>query len=163
MRSMLGSCLLAWLGTLPVVGVYGQEEPLAQAWDYVPAMTAVAGRGAGRAGVVLHVGDSITYANPYGQWARLGQGQTAEDQAALAWMHAGADDDTDGWWLARVDHPDGGRSYTACGGIRADEMLAGGRNGMPPLRALLDRYRPQVVVLMLGTNDASAGRGLDAY
>ena len=78
-------------------------------------------------------------------------------------MHAGADDDTDGWWLARADHPDGGRSYTACGGIRADEMLAGGKNGMPSLAALLEKYRPQVVVLMLGTNDASAGRDVAAY
>ena len=36
-------------------------------------------------------------------------------------MHAGADNDTDGWWLARFDHPDGGRSYTAASGMRADE------------------------------------------
>ena len=126
-------------------------------------MKAVARRGDGRPGVVLHVGDSITHANPYGQWARAGEGRTDDDKAALAWMHAGADDDTDGWWLARADHPDGGRSYTACGGIRADEMLAGGKNGMPSLAALLEKYRPQVVVLMLGTNDASAGRDVAAY
>ena len=126
-------------------------------------MKAVARRGEGRPGVVLHVGDSITHANPYGQWARSGEGRTADDRAALAWMHAGADDDTDGWWLARADHPDGGRSYTACGGIRADEMLAGGKGGMPSLGALMEKYRPQVVVLMLGTNDASAGRDVAAY
>jgi lysophospholipase L1-like esterase len=113
--------------------------------------------------VVLQVGDSITHATPYGQWARVGAGRTEDDRAALAWMHAGADDETDGWWLARSDHPDGGRSYTACGGIRADEMLAGGKNGLPSLAALLERYRPQAVVLMLGTNDASAGRDVAAY
>ena len=126
-------------------------------------MRAVARRGDGRPGVVLHVGDSITHANPYGQWARSGAGRSDDDRAALAWMHAGADDDTDGWWLARADHPDGGRSYTACGGIRADEMLAGGKGGMPSLGALIEKYRPQVVVLMLGTNDASAGRDVAAY
>ena len=56
-----------------------------------------------------------------------------DDKAILKWMHAGAGNDTDGWHLARFDHPDGGRSYTACSGIRIDEMLAGGKNKMPPL------------------------------
>ena len=115
-----------------------------------------------RPGVVIHLGDSITYANPYGGWARYGKGHTAEDTAALKWMHTGANDDTDGWHLAAADLP-GGRSFTACGGIRADEMLAGGKSNMPPLKALLDTYRPQIAVLMLGTNDASAGRSLAAY
>src|SRR4051812_14724570 len=154
-----------WLAVLCLGSMAGgaEESPLPQAWDYAGAMKAVARRGDGRPGVVLHVGDSITHANPYGQWARSGAGWTADDRSALAWMHAGDDDDTDGWWLARADHPDGGRSYTACGGIRADEMLAGGKSGMPPLAALLERYRPQAVVLMLGTNDASAGRDVAAY
>jgi lysophospholipase L1-like esterase len=116
-----------------------------------------------RPGVVLHVGDSITYASPYAGWARAGRGRTAEDLAALRWMHAGAGDDTDGWHLATFDHPDGGRSHTACGGIQADQMLAGGKQRMPSLSDLLARYRPQAVVLMLGTNDASAGRKAEAY
>jgi hypothetical protein len=140
------------------------EESLPpQDWDYAPAMKAVAAKGAGRPGVVLHVGDSITYASPYSAWARAGEGHTPEDAAALKWMHAGANDDTDGWHLASFDHPDGGRSYTACGGIRADEMLAGGKQHMPKLADLLDRYRPQAVVVMLGTNDASAGRSVGDY
>src|SRR5207248_3096868 len=83
-------------------------------------------------------------------------------RAALSWMHAGADDDTDGWYLARFDHPDG-RSHTAAGGIRADEMLAGGKAKLPSLARLLDTYRPQLVVFMLGTNDASANRPVAAY
>ncbi len=94
---------------------------------------------------------------------RAGEGKTVQDKAILKWMHMGADNDTDGWWLARFDHPDGGRSYTACGGIRADEMLAGGKQHMPPLAKLLDTYKPQMVVLMLGTNDASARRAVDDY
>ena len=77
-------------------------------------------------------------------------------------MHTGADNDTDGWWLARTDLP-GGRSYTACSGIRADEMLSGGKSNMPPLEKLLDQYKPQIVVLMLGTNDASAGRKVEDF
>lgn len=34
---------------------------------------------------------------------------------------------------------------------------------MPPLTKLLDEYQPQMVVLMLGTNDASANRKVEAY
>jgi hypothetical protein len=139
------------------------EKPLPQAWDYAEGMQKVAARFQGRPGVVLHVGDSITYANPYSAWARGGAGQTDADRAVLKWMHAGADNDTDGWWLARFDHPAGGRSYTACSGIRADEMLAGGKQQMPALAKLLDEYRPQIVVLMLGTNDASASRSAGDY
>jgi hypothetical protein len=149
--------------SFPIGMARGEEEPLPQSWDYAAAMKKVAGKFRGRPGVVLHVGDSITYANPYGQWPRAGQGKTADDNAILKWMHLGADNDTDGWWLARFDHPDGGRSYTACGGIRINEMLEGGKQHMPPLAKLLDTYKPQMVVLMLGTNDASAKRPVDAY
>ena len=138
-------------------------SPLPEAWDYAPAMQKVAAAFRGKPGVVLHVGDSITYANPYGQWARAGQGKTPADEAVLRWMHLGADDDTDGWWLARFDHPDGGRSHTAAGGLRVDELLAGGKQGLPSLAGMLARYRPQIVVLMLGTNDASAGRSVEQY
>jgi hypothetical protein len=141
----------------------GEEKPLPQAWGYAAAMKKAAGKFKGREGVVLHVGDSITYANPYGQWPRAGAGKTDEDKAILKWMHTGDDNESDGWWLARFDHPDGGRSYTACGGIRADEMLAGGKQKMPPFAKLLDTYKPRMVVLMLGSNDASAGRSVEAY
>jgi hypothetical protein len=133
-------------------------EPLAQGWDYAAAMKKVAARFKGKEGVVLHVGDSITHANPYGQWARAGEGRSEEDKAVLAWMHLGADDETDGWFLARYDHPNGGRSHTAAGGMRWDELLAGGKAGLPSLAELLKTYQPQIVVLMMGTNDASAGR-----
>src|SRR3954471_2927398 len=138
---------VVWLAVLTVLGgpVRGEERPLAEGWEYVGAMKKVAGTFHGRPGVVLHVGDSITHANPYGQWARAGAGRSAKDRAVLAWMHAGADNDTDGWYLARLDHPDGGRTHPACGGIRADELLAGGKNRMPSLRRLLLTYKPQMV------------------
>jgi GDSL-like lipase/acylhydrolase family protein len=139
------------------------EKPLAEDWDYVDAMKKVEAKFHGRPGVVVHIGDSITYSNPYGQWARGGQGKSDADKAILSWMHCGKNDDTDGWWLARFDHPSGGRSYTAAGGLRVDESLAGGKQGLPPLAKLLDEYRPQIVVYMLGTNDVTAGRSLEAY
>jgi acyl-CoA thioesterase-1 len=150
--------LLTLLGS----GAPAQEKLLPQPWDYVEAMKKVAAKSPGRPGVVLHVGDSITYANSYGAWALRGEGKTDADKEILEWMHTGKDDDTDGWWLARVDLP-GGHSHTACGGIRTDEMLAGGKGDMPSLAKLLDTYKPQMVVLMLGTNDATAGRPVDDY
>ena len=161
MRRLTTSALLLLTAVVPAVRA--DEKPLPQEWDYAISMRKVAERFTGRPGVVLHIGDSITYSNPYGQWARAGKGKTDEDKAVLTWMHAGADNDTDGWWLARFDHPDGGRSHTACSGVRADEMLAGGKQKMPSLAQMLDTYKPQMVVLLLGTNDASANRTVAAF
>jgi lysophospholipase L1-like esterase len=146
----------------PLAAGRAEETPLPQSWDYARAMRRVAQQGHARTGVVLHVGDSITYANPYSQWAVAGTGRTDDDLDLLHWMHAGANDDRDGWWLCRVDLP-GGRSHTACGGMRLDELLAGGRSGLPSLARLLETYKPQLVVLMIGTNDVSAGRPVGAY
>jgi lysophospholipase L1-like esterase len=151
--------LLAW--ALPAVAA-DRPRLIAEGWDYGKAMRAVAPRFTGKPGVVLHVGDSITHANPYSQWARRGQGKTPRDVAVCKWMHTGANNDLDGWFLCSVDRP-GGRSETAAGGIRIDEMLAGGRAGLPSLAGLLKKYNPQMVVLMLGTNDASAGRKVEDY
>jgi hypothetical protein len=145
------------------MNLHADEKPLAQPWDYAQAMKKTASRFRGRPGVVLHVGDSITYANPYGQWPRGGEGKTEADKVILQWMHQGANNDTDGWWLARFDHPDGGRSYTACSSIHVDEMLAGGKQHMLPLAELLDTYKPQMVVFMLGTSDAWVNRALKDY
>lgn len=129
---------------------------------YAAAMKKVAAGFMGKPGMVLHIGDSITYSNPYGQWARYGAGRTDADKAVLKWMHTDEKNELDGWHLAAVDRP-GGRSETACSGIRADEMLAGGKSEMPPLADIVKKYQPNMVVLMLGTNDASAGRDVDAY
>jgi lysophospholipase L1-like esterase len=158
---MLRLTVFVCLTFLPYATTPAQGAPHDR--DYAAAMKAVVAKGHGRPGVVLHVGDSITYANPYSAWARAGAGHTDADKQALEWMHAGASDDTDGWHLASSDHPDGGRSYTACGGIRADELLAGGKQRMPKLADLLERYKPQAVVVMVGTNDASAARAVEHY
>lgn len=126
--------------------------------DYAEAMSKVAARFKGTEGVVLHVGDSITYANAYGAWARGGEGKTPEDVAVCQWMHVGKNNDLDGNFLARVDRP-GNRSDTAVSGIRADEWLAGGKSGAPSLAELVKRYNPRMALVMLGTNDVKQGRG----
>jgi lysophospholipase L1-like esterase len=154
---------LARLAFWLIVASTHAAEPLQQDGEYADAMKQVAGRFRGREGVVLHVGDSITHANPYGQWATSGAGRSDDDRALLAWMHAGKNDDSDGWYLARFDVPNAGRSHTAAGGLRADELLAGGRAGLPSLAEMLQKYQPQVVVLMIGTNDASQGRSVEDY
>ena len=146
-----------------MLGFAQEPAPLAQPWEYDQAMQAVAGRFTGKPGVVLHLGDSITYSSPYGQWARFGKGHSEADKTLLKWLHCGAEDETDGWYLARFDHPDGGRSYTAASGLRADELLAGGKRNLPPLADLLKKYQPQIVVLMIGTNDATAKRKVEEY
>ena len=130
--------------------------------DYAEAMRKVSAKFTGREGVVIHIGDSITYASPYGEWARHGKGKTPQEEAICAWMHVGADDETDGWFLARVDRP-GNRSDTAAGGVRSDEYIAGGKGGLPPLGDILRKYNPQMAVVMLGTNDVNKGRSTAQY
>lgn len=132
--------------------------------EYSAAMKAVAAKFNGTPGVFLHLGDSITYANQNTRWAgKMGcGGGSAADQAFAKWTHAGARNEKDGWFLAYTDCP-GNRSETACSGIRADEYLKGGKSGMPPLADMLKKFNPQIALYMLGTNDISAGRAVDAY
>jgi hypothetical protein len=130
--------------------------------DYVDAMRKVAAKFKGKEGVVLHLGDSITYANGYSGWARYGAGKTPQDLAVCKWMHVGADDDTDGFFLCRVDRP-GNRSDTAASGVRSDEYLAGGKGGLPPLAEMLKKYSPQMAVVMLGSNDVRQPRPVGEY
>ena len=133
-----------------------------ESWDYGSAMMKVSKRFTGTGGVVLHLGDSITYASPYTAWARQGKGQADDDRALLRWSHCGQENDQDGWWLAHVETGKGG-SHTAAGGVRADKYLAGGFKGLPPLDEIVRRYNPQVAVLMLGTNDAWMNRSASEY
>jgi len=77
-------------------------------------------------------------------------------------MHAGKQDDTDGWWLCSVDRP-GGRSETAVGGIRSEEWLKGGKAGIAPLAEVVKRYNPRMAVILLGTNDVTARRPVADY
>lgn len=81
-------------------------------------------------GFVVHLGDSISYANQYGWINRFG---AIGLQATIAWSKGGgpdvdgAPDNKNGWQLARFDHPAGGRSYTAVSSITVDQYLYGGQ------------------------------------
>lgn len=130
--------------------------------DYADAMKKVAAKFGGKEGVVLHLGDSITYANQYGGWARGGKGKTPAEEAALKWMHCNDNNDSDGWYLARVDRP-GNRSDTAVSGIRSYEFLEGGKSGIPPMAEVVKKFNPQIAVVMLGTNDVNGGRSPAQY
>src|SRR5476649_2261015 len=84
----------------------GQEPSpkcISENWDYVAPMKKVAAKFRGNEGVVLHVGGSMTIANPYGTWARSGKGKTPRDEAILKWMHTEKKNKTDGWWLCRTE------------------------------------------------------------
>jgi hypothetical protein len=140
-------------------------------------------------GFVIHIGDSITYANPYSLMATSYRGTNATDMQTVTWSIAGgsfsggAPDNKNGWQLARFDHPEGGRSYTASSGITAQQWLSGGSNGLAagpmdrmPLDTLLANtstapYRApnfnvaivhdaQAAVIMLGTNDVGGGAAI---
>ena len=100
--SLIGVLSLA----LVVPGNLAAGDPAFKAkesYDYAPAMKPVAGKFKGTAGVYLHLGDSITYANQNTAWARGGQGHTPEEKAFLKWSHAGERNDTDGWHLTYGD------------------------------------------------------------
>ncbi len=129
----------------------------------------------GDTGIVCHFGDSITYANQYGVWADRsgGPGFTAADTLVTQWMHVGGPGDPNpvspyslpancatitGWWqkdgfsLQRVDMTYDG-SYTAMSGITTDQYLNGTDN-LPVPSAMINCFNPEIIVILLGTNDA---------
>lgn len=135
--------------------------------DYALAMKRIAAKFRGKPGIYLHLGDSLTYANPNTAWAREGRGHTPEEEAFLKWSHGGEKSDADGWHLASVDVLVGdapaGRSRTAASGVRADEYLRGGKNGLPPLSEIIKTYNPQLALYLLGSNDLIADRAVAQY
>ena len=150
---MVLAIVVAWL---PAQG----REVVKEDWNWAAAMFKVAkkGKGSNNEGVVLTLGDSICYANQSTRWGRMcGKGGTKEDQEILKWTHAGKRDDTDGWYLASVDRP-AGRSETAASGIRTDQYIRGGFRCLPSLQKILEKYKPQIVFILLGTTDSSSGR-----
>lgn len=144
-------------------------------------------------GMVLQVGDSITYSNPYGQWPRYGAGKTAEDAALLAWCKATqafpgslTATDKNGFYLCAADVSN--RSMTAASGISTAESLSGAGNGATPMPSTTSTATAQgyvtsasyganlqittlaaafadaqVAVVMLGTNDVLGGRSAGAF
>jgi hypothetical protein len=138
------------------------EEPVREKWDYAAPMKKVAARFRGVEGVVLHVGGSMTIANPYGTWARSGKGQTDADKAILKWMHTDKKDRTDGWRLCRTELVQY-RAYTAESGLKSAMLLTGGKRGLPTLQKLLEDYQPRMVALECSIYDIEDGVPLDDY
>src|SRR5205823_6223790 len=116
----------------------------------------------GHEGVVIHVGGSMTIANPYSDWPRNGKGKTPADEAILKWMHAGAKDKSDGWWLCRTElvHY---RAYTSERGLESPMLLTGGKRGLPPLAQMLAEFKPRMVTLEVGIYDVENRRPLQEY
>jgi GDSL-like Lipase/Acylhydrolase family len=159
---VLVTCAVQALAEAEPTANVRKDGPLAEAWDYSGPMKKVAARFRGQEGVVLHVGGSMTIANPYGTWPRSGKGKTAADEAMLRWMHTDARDKTDGWWLCRteIEHY---RAYTAESGLQAAMLFKGGKRGLPPLEKLLSEYRPRLVTLEVGIYDVEENVAPDEY
>lgn len=129
---------------------------IAETWDWPTRMLPVAGRFVGMEGKVVPMGDSNTYANQAGRWARYGEGKAEAEIAICRWMRTHVEGPDNGWWLAADDQPEG-RSWTAASGCTSEEYLAGGKGGLPPLDEILERHNPQIAPVLLGTNDLNAG------
>ena len=130
-------------------------------WDWAPAMIEVGKKFKGAIGMVMQVGDSTTrnanaqtWGRTFGHDASVG-GYSESDNAMLTWAHAGeVESDNNGWHLAYADTSDSA-TKTAAKGLTTAGLLAGGPGGLPPLAKLIETYKPQVVVLLVGLIDAS--------
>lgn len=133
-----------------------------ETYDWVPAMRELTKEFKGKPGMVLRLGDSITYANPSSAFLRYGKERSAEQLAVCRWMKADTTDETSGIWLSYVDQP-GGRSHTAASGVTSAEYLKGGKRGLPSLDVILEKHQPQIACVLLGTNDIVAKISADDY
>jgi lysophospholipase L1-like esterase len=129
----------------------GQKE----SYDWVLAMRELTRDFKGKPGMVLRLGDSITYANPGSAYLRYGKGRSADELAVCRWMNAAETNKSSGIWLSIADQPSG-RSYTAASGVTTAQYLKGGKGGLPKLDDILKDYRPQIACVLLGTNDLGA-------
>jgi lysophospholipase L1-like esterase len=141
---------------------------------WVATLRKVRSKFAGTSGFALHLGDSITYSNGYGQWARHGAGKTPEDEAICRYVKASvwgdtANDVKSGFYLAAYDHPVGGRSFTAVSGITTAQWLKHHANHQnPSIDEMFTagftnpdgvQYRDaEMCLIMLGSNDAHQKR-----
>jgi hypothetical protein len=146
----------------PIKPLVAETAALPEGWDYAGPMKKIAAKFRGTEGVVLHVGGSMTIANPYGTWARSGKGKTQGDHAILKWMHTDTKDKRDGWWLCRAELVTY-RAYTAESGLKSAMLLSGGKRGLPTLAAMLDDYQPRMVTIECGIYDVEDGVALDDY
>ena len=153
-RITIGMCLL--LAAISVAAAEPALQASKESYDYVASMKDVAKKFKGTPGVIVLLGDSITYANQNTAWAFYGQGQTPEVKAFLKWTHVQEGGNVDGWTAAKTD-VENGRSHTASSGVTTGEYLAGGKHGLPALSEIIKKYNPQMALYMLGTNDMNQG------
>jgi len=156
---MLGLCLALLAGSSQA---FEHTKVIPEPWDWVSAQKEIGAKFTGTKGVTVILGDSNSYANQATKWVNYGKGYTDEEKAIMAWSHKGKKDGTNGWWLTSVDVRSG-RSHTSASGVRADEYLRGGKQGLPPLDDIIRKYNPQVAYIALGTNDASANHKPEQY
>jgi lysophospholipase L1-like esterase len=170
MKTMRTAACIGLLLTAGLTLTAGETSVTKDDWPWAPNMVKVAKMKKKMKGVVLHLGDSLTYANQATRWAwsekwNKNGGYTDEDRALIRWTNSEIQDQTplNGWWLARIDAKDAngvllGRSETAASGIQVDQFLAGGFSSLPSLTQILNTYYPQIVIICLGTNDVKNGR-----
>lgn len=115
-------------------------------------------------GFIVHLGDSMTYASPYGRVSQFGVANFSE---TIDWSQgrggiADSPDNKDGWQLARFDHPAGNRSYTAASGIGVAQYLRGGHGtfasghcDLAPLRTLLSNQSVESAISYDGSLEMS--------
>ncbi|PCJ62867.1 MAG: hypothetical protein COA79_01705 [Planctomycetota bacterium] len=123
-----------------------------ETWDYTKTAKELSKKFTGSKGKVVPLGDSITYANQAGKWARYGKGKNKDEMAISRWMKSNKNDKSNGWWLAANDQPRG-RSWTAASGITSGQYIKGGFHGLPSADNILKAHNPQIALIMLGTND----------
>ena len=134
-----------------------------ETWDWAAAMQEVLKKSKGTPGMVMQVGDSTTRNANAQAWGKMfghdktSGGYSDSDQKLLTWAHADeAESDKNGWYLAGTDVNED-RTSTAAKNLTTDGLLKGGPGGLPPLKKLVEQYKPQVVVLLVGLIDASKG------
>ncbi|HYE04042.1 MAG TPA: SGNH/GDSL hydrolase family protein [Planctomycetota bacterium] len=170
----------------------GYDDAWQAAWTAHAKATRAAAKTKKTPGLVLQVGDSITHANPYSQWARRATGATPADQAVLGWCHAAhavsADPANPNGFALAIADVNGRRGVTASGGMDCSEFLSGDGNAGAAMPDLADQAAAraaladgsaydgnlrastvaaayadaEVAVIMLGTNDVNHGKSVDA-
>ncbi len=162
MKHLLATTAALLLTNLVAAAESGTPKGRKENYDWIGPMRVVTREFKGDDGMVLRLGDSITYANPGSAYLRYGKERTPEQVAVCRWMKADVRDQSSGVWLSIDDQP-GGRSHTAASGVTTAQFLAGGKGGLPKLDDIIRDHDPQIACVLLGTNDMMAGQTPEAF